>query len=191
MAPVKKVTPEVRRVLVTFGGADPANMTEKTIRALAAIPGDFQVQIVVGLAYEPRAALRTWVQELGPRFEVREQVRDMSRRIHAADLVITSAGRTVYEVAAIGTPCLEMCQNAREQQHLFALAERIRQPGPGDRRAGRGAARDAGPADGRCRTAPPDEPAGCWRRIFSGGTARIVRLILDSYRDFERKRDTP
>ncbi|MBN1202554.1 MAG: NTP transferase domain-containing protein, partial [Anaerolineae bacterium] len=105
-APVKTITPDVLRVLVTFGGADPANLTDKTVRVLSAIPGDFEVQVILGLAYGPREALRALIEHLGPRFGVREQVRDMSRRILDADLVITSAGRTVYEVAAIGTPCV-------------------------------------------------------------------------------------
>jgi spore coat polysaccharide biosynthesis predicted glycosyltransferase SpsG len=34
-----------------------------------------------------------------------------------ADLVITSAGRTVYEAAATGTPVVVLAQNAREATH--------------------------------------------------------------------------
>ena len=37
-----------------------------------------------------------------------------------SDLVFTSCGRTVYEVAAIGTPCITLAQNQREMGHLFA-----------------------------------------------------------------------
>ena len=36
-----------------------------------------------------------------------------------ADVVITSAGRTMYEVCCIGTPCICICQNGREQTHAF------------------------------------------------------------------------
>lgn len=188
-APVKTVTPDVRRVLVTFGGADPANLTARTLDALASLPGDFEVQVILGLAYEPRPALRERIAALGPRFELREQVRDMSRRIHAADLVITSAGRTAYEVAAIGTPCVVLCQNAREQRHLFALAEN------GFINLGLGS------------DVPDDLLRDTLRRViddFEGrqlmsrrmlaadvrsGTARVVRLIMDTYRAFESERE--
>jgi spore coat polysaccharide biosynthesis predicted glycosyltransferase SpsG len=34
-----------------------------------------------------------------------------------ADLILTSAGRTVYEAAATGTPVIVLAQNAREATH--------------------------------------------------------------------------
>jgi spore coat polysaccharide biosynthesis predicted glycosyltransferase SpsG len=37
-----------------------------------------------------------------------------------ADLIFTSAGRTVYEVASLGVPAIVLSQNAREQTHFFA-----------------------------------------------------------------------
>jgi spore coat polysaccharide biosynthesis predicted glycosyltransferase SpsG len=40
-----------------------------------------------------------------------------------ADLIFTSAGRTVYEVASIGTPAIVMEQNKREMTHFFASSE--------------------------------------------------------------------
>lgn len=188
-APFKIITPEVRRVLVTFGGADPANLTEKAVRALASLPGEFEVQVILGLAYEPREALRERIAALGPRFELREHVRDMSRRIHAADLVITSAGRTAYEVAAIGTPCVVLCQNARELRHLFALAEN------GFINLGLGSDVSDDLLRETLRRVMDDFEG---RQLMNqrmlaadvrGGTARVVRLILDTYRAFESERE--
>ena len=43
--------------------------------------------------------------------------------MHRADLVFTSAGRTVFEVAALGTPIIVMAQNERETTHTFAREE--------------------------------------------------------------------
>ena len=40
-----------------------------------------------------------------------------------ADLIFTSAGRTVYEVASIGTPTIVLEQNERESTHFFASNE--------------------------------------------------------------------
>ena len=37
-----------------------------------------------------------------------------------ADLIYTSCGRTVYEVVAVGTPCIALAQNDREMMHLYA-----------------------------------------------------------------------
>ena len=57
-------------MLVTFGGADPASLTEKTVRALASLPGEFEVQVILGLAYEPRGRCER-IAALGPRFGAR------------------------------------------------------------------------------------------------------------------------
>ena len=37
--------------------------------------------------------------------------------MHNADLLITSAGRTVYEAAAVGVPTIVLAQNLRETTH--------------------------------------------------------------------------
>ena len=184
-APVKVVEPDVRRVLVTFGGADPADLTAKTLRVLGTMRGDFENEVVLGLAYGPREDLRAQAAALGPRVTVAEQVRDMSRRMHAADLVITSAGRTVYEVAAIGTPCIVMSQNAREQRHLFALAENgFVNLGLGadvpDETLRAAVARLVGDFAQRQRMS-----ARMLAADIRGGTGRIVRLMLERYRAFE------
>ena len=47
----------------------------------------------------------------------------ISKYMRRADLVFTSAGRTVYEVASLGTPLIVLAQNARELHHNFARAE--------------------------------------------------------------------
>jgi spore coat polysaccharide biosynthesis predicted glycosyltransferase SpsG len=39
-----------------------------------------------------------------------------------ADLVITSGGRTMYEVVSLKTPCIVLCQNQRELTHIFGHA---------------------------------------------------------------------
>jgi spore coat polysaccharide biosynthesis predicted glycosyltransferase SpsG len=44
----------------------------------------------------------------------------MAREMAASDLVITSAGRTTFEVACVGTPAIVIAQNERELTHLFA-----------------------------------------------------------------------
>jgi spore coat polysaccharide biosynthesis predicted glycosyltransferase SpsG len=41
----------------------------------------------------------------------------------AADLIFTSAGRTVFEVASLGVPAIVIAQNERETTHFFASEE--------------------------------------------------------------------
>jgi spore coat polysaccharide biosynthesis predicted glycosyltransferase SpsG len=55
----------------------------------------------------------------------------MARVMKGADLGITSNGRTVYELAAMGVPMISISQNERETLHLFARYSRgVRYLGP-------------------------------------------------------------
>ncbi len=114
---------KVSRVLVTFGGTDPANLTAKALRALDRVEGDFDVTCVLGLGYSHAQELERLLPALKRKITVRRNIRSMSEEIRRADLAITSAGRTVYEMAALGTPTVVMAQNEREMRHLFANAE--------------------------------------------------------------------
>ena len=40
-----------------------------------------------------------------------------------ADIVFSSAGRKMYEVCSVGTPCICICQDGREQTHAFGSHE--------------------------------------------------------------------
>ncbi len=114
---------KVTRVLVTFGGTDPGNLTAKALRALDKVRGDFDVTCVLGLGFSHAEELEKLLATLKRKVTVRRNIRSMSEEIRRADLAITSAGRTVYEMAALGTPTVVMAQNEREMRHLFANAE--------------------------------------------------------------------
>ena len=55
-----------------------------------------------------------------PHIPILKNVLNMSEEIYQADLIFTSAGRTTFEVAAIGVPAIVLCQNERETSHFFA-----------------------------------------------------------------------
>lgn len=82
---------DTKRVLVMFGGTDPSHLGER---------------------------VEKWVPPYGditlikPHAEVSVAWEMMNH-----DLLITSAGRTVYEAAAVGIPTIVIAQNARETSH--------------------------------------------------------------------------
>jgi CMP-N-acetylneuraminic acid synthetase/spore coat polysaccharide biosynthesis predicted glycosyltransferase SpsG len=113
-SPVRQVA---QRVLVTFGGTDPGDLTERVTRVIAPIARDADVEIhaILGLGYQHPT---TWAQTRN--VQVHRSVDDMARQMAEADIVFTSAGRTVFEVACVGTPGIVLAQNERETTHLFA-----------------------------------------------------------------------
>ncbi|QTL99725.1 UDP-2,4-diacetamido-2,4,6-trideoxy-beta-L-altropyranose hydrolase [Iocasia frigidifontis] len=120
----KKVSEEVKEILLTFGGTDSNNYTGRIIKLINDLNLDgIKITIIVGLGYERMDSLKKKIDSFNIDVEIRQNVSDISRYMKKADIVITSAGRTVYEIASIGTPTIVLAQNNRELRHTFACAD--------------------------------------------------------------------
>ncbi|MDE4907328.1 hypothetical protein L0665_01665 [Methanogenium marinum] len=121
--PTKKPVPDVNNILITFGGTDPNDLTSRTLHALENLDlTAIAINVILGKGYQPKEKLYAYVSELrkkGFRVDVKENVRLMAKEMGEADIVLTSNGRTIYEVASVGTPCISISQNEREVRHLF------------------------------------------------------------------------
>ena len=90
------------RVLVTLGGADPANLTPVVLDGLAQFEG-LDLVVLVGAANPRREELRA---RTGPGLRVEVAVDDVASLMRTADLAVTAAGSTCWELAACGVPAL-------------------------------------------------------------------------------------
>jgi spore coat polysaccharide biosynthesis predicted glycosyltransferase SpsG len=106
--PSKKIAAHVSKLLVTFGGTDPAKLTHRVSRVASEIP-NLQITAILGIGAEDILPIEG--------VTIRRNVKNMALEMHSSDLVITAAGRTVFEAAATGTPVLSIAQNARESTH--------------------------------------------------------------------------
>ena len=102
------------KVLLSFGGTDPNRLTTRFANLLVQIEG-IEVHALVGPGAEPMDLPQEVVRHSGKT--------SVARLMHESDLVLTSAGRTVYEVAATGTPVVVIAQNAREATHAHVNLE--------------------------------------------------------------------
>lgn len=112
----------IENILVTFGGADPQNYTD---RVLKIISGDdyknYNFVVVLG-------KLKNNVDELMEynrkgNIKVLYNVKNMPELMSRCDIAITSRGRTTYELASLGIPTMAMAQNERETKHGFACSD--------------------------------------------------------------------
>jgi len=92
--PPFQVQPNATRVLVMFGGTDPAELHKLATHALIGMPHVSLSPVLPANSVPVAATMR------------------------ANDLLITSAGRTVYEAAAVGIPSIVLAQNNREATHV-------------------------------------------------------------------------
>lgn len=115
--------PEVRTLLISFGGTDQHNATLRVLNIVAPICLAFgiAIRIVAGPGYAHKLALEQRLAELGnPLIRFTWATNIMSRMMEGADLAICSAGRTVYELAHMRIPGLVLATHAREAMHTFA-----------------------------------------------------------------------
>jgi UDP-2,4-diacetamido-2,4,6-trideoxy-beta-L-altropyranose hydrolase len=106
----KREIPEVaRRVLVTMGGSDPDNVTLKVIQALQQVEIDgLETIVVIGGNNPHYAELQSAVQN--SRFPIRleSNVTDMPKLMAWADVAVSAAGSTSWELAFMGLPTLTL-----------------------------------------------------------------------------------
>jgi CMP-N-acetylneuraminic acid synthetase/spore coat polysaccharide biosynthesis predicted glycosyltransferase SpsG len=116
----KVIGDRVEEVLITFGGVDPNNYTQKSITAIYDYcrRHGIRITVIAGFGYDKYETLEAFED-----IEIQSNVSNISHFIRRADLVFTSAGRTTYEIASIGTPAIVLVQNEREMTHFFASSE--------------------------------------------------------------------
>ena len=117
--PKKIITKEVNNILITFGGTDPNNFTEKVLDSILSTNYKGKINVILGLGYKKFEEIITKYESY-PLIQIYRNVSNISEFMFKADLIFTSAGRTMYEVCSLGIPTICLCQNERELTHVFA-----------------------------------------------------------------------
>lgn len=114
-----------KEILVLFGGTDPGDLTVRTLGWLNNLPGELSIQVVLGMGYSgDRAELERLASASPHGVRIDQDVPVISSVMQRADLAVTSAGRTVFELASLGVPMIVMAQNDLEMTHVFARSNR-------------------------------------------------------------------
>jgi len=95
------------RVLVTFGGSDPRNLTLQVLKALEIIDDlKLEVTLVAGAGYQHRARLESAVKKSSHAAKLLWDAKAMPELMAKADLAITAGGGTCYELAFMKVPMI-------------------------------------------------------------------------------------
>lgn len=117
--PQKIITQGVNNILITFGGTDPNNFTEKVIDSILTTNYEGRINVILGLGYRDIEGLISKYEPY-PSIQIYKNVLNISEFMFKADIIFTSSGRTMYEVCSLGVPTICLCQNERELTHVFA-----------------------------------------------------------------------
>lgn len=117
-----EIKEKVKRVFVSFGGADPQNYSDRILNMVAKPEyKDYHFVVVLGRAKYNVDKLMEYNSY--DNIEVYYDVSNMPELMSRCDMGITSRGRTGYELAILGIPSISMAQNQREEKHGFVCNE--------------------------------------------------------------------
>ncbi len=154
----------VHRVLVTLGGAAPADLLQRVVEtARRAIP-PAEIDVAVG-PFVPDLGLA------GERIRVHRGLTSLKPLLAVSDLAITAGGMTLYECLATGTPVVAIAIADNQRPNVESLGRAGLLVDGGESLAG---AIETLASDGRLRQAMSRRG----RDVVDGrGSRRVVRLI--------------
>ncbi|HEX2852292.1 MAG TPA: UDP-2,4-diacetamido-2,4,6-trideoxy-beta-L-altropyranose hydrolase [Opitutaceae bacterium] len=104
--PATRAIPAIaRKILVTLGGSDPDNLTSRVIGALGQI-SEMEVVVVVGGSNPHLDAVKRAVATCGFPCRLEINATNMPELMAWADVAISAAGSTAWELAYMGLPSL-------------------------------------------------------------------------------------
>jgi len=112
----RKIPRIARKVLVTMGGGDPNNVTLKVIQALKQVKvGDLEAVVVIGGNNLHFEELQAAIQNSQIQIRLESNVTDMSKLMAWADIAVSAAGSTSWELMFMNLPSivLVLAENQR------------------------------------------------------------------------------
>ena len=119
-----KVKKNANKILVTFGGSDPARFTEKICHCLNQFRlKNMTINIVIGPGYGDTQSIQELIYSSQNKMHLIRDQHNLCPFILKADIVISAAGRTAYEIAATGTPAILIPTINHEKKTALALRD--------------------------------------------------------------------
>lgn len=113
---------QVRRVLITFGGSDPNNLTLRIMRWVARALGTVKLDVVVGPLFGNCEAIQEEAGMSDGSIVLHHNPSNMRDLMLAADLALCGGGQTTYELASVGTPSIAIRTAENVTGNLKGLA---------------------------------------------------------------------
>jgi len=103
-----KIRPDINNVTITFGGSDVLNLTSKILEFLIS-NFDFKIDVIIGPYYQKKHIEK--IRDLSIKNENillwdSPKKQKIAKIFSKADVVISTGGQTLYELAYLGTPTI-------------------------------------------------------------------------------------
>ncbi|HSV31129.1 MAG TPA: UDP-2,4-diacetamido-2,4,6-trideoxy-beta-L-altropyranose hydrolase [Atribacteraceae bacterium] len=115
-------TGRIEKILVFFGGYDPANATGLALRSIAALERpEITVEVVVGEA-NPHSGEISELCRSSPRFRFHRQIENIAELMNHSDLGLGAGGATMWERCYLGLPSLVLILAENQRNTTLSCA---------------------------------------------------------------------
>ncbi|MCF7970956.1 MAG: hypothetical protein K9L22_07290 [Methylococcaceae bacterium] len=116
------IQPHIKKVMITFGGADVRNLSPTILTALNSTYPGLKKELIIGAGFNNKTELET-IADSHTRLIYNADTQTMIASMQSCDLAIASGGQTLYELARIGTPTLAILLVDNAQDDTMGWAE--------------------------------------------------------------------
>ncbi len=120
----RKIRKNVKSILISYGGSDPLNLTDKTLSALIGkIDSRIELQVVLGPAYERKNEL---VEKRDKKWNIvfLDNPKTLAYLLRNVDIAVTGGGVTMFEAMALKTPTVVVAQNKGQAKNARKMEKR-------------------------------------------------------------------
>ena len=120
----RDILPTAKKLLVTMGGSDPNNATLRVVQFLKRVQAaSLQVVVVVGCANQHIESLKKAIAQHPHSIKLVQSVVNMARLMLWADLAVSGAGTTCWEMCFMGLPAALISLAPNQDPIAQSLAE--------------------------------------------------------------------
>ena len=111
----------LRRVLISFGGTDRGSWTRRVLAALAGLPCELDIDVVIG-------PFGRWNDSAAPaagphRVHMRHAPTTLAPLMRQADLMVSAAGSTIWQACCVGLPSIALETASNQKEVLRTLTD--------------------------------------------------------------------
>ncbi len=115
----KKINDEVKSIMVTTGGCDPANVMPKIVGCLRTKYPLIKKSIIIGNSFGNIGEIKKQTDKI-TKLIYFPDAENMKKQMIRSDIAISAGGQTLCELARMGVPTIAFCQAENQRPHLEA-----------------------------------------------------------------------
>jgi len=111
----KRIHKKIKNLLVVQGGCDTHGFIPKIAKALYGVDPQLRINIVLGPYFSHAQKLDDVLCNAPRKFNIISKCNDLSGLMMEADIAISAAGNTLFELACLGVPTIVICSEKFEE----------------------------------------------------------------------------